>query len=188
MCKRIQCVLTVYLSQNHAKQCVMDNMFSVRISNHNPFSNFGVAVTPTMKFGDLGRNKKAKRKSSSSGSSGGSGDDSLGDCDSTGKTEFQLKHFFSDHEGRSGFYFKPVWVWDFLREKLDLKKYSSCFDTIRIDFWINDKSYQNMDSQKDFSSVALSPLEFKFLICCREQLDTKSLGLLLLSTFVVVKL
>ena len=90
MCKRIQCVLTVYLSQNHAKQCVMDNMFSVRISNHNPFSNFGVAVTPTMKFGDLGRNKKAKRKSSSSGSSGGSGDDSLGDCDSTGKTEFRF--------------------------------------------------------------------------------------------------
>ena len=65
-------------------------MFSVRINSHNPFSNFGVAVGgPTMKFGDL-RNKKAKRKSSS-GSSGGSGDDSLGDLDSPGKTDFE--HF-----------------------------------------------------------------------------------------------
>ena len=62
-------------------------MFSVRISNHNPFSNFGVAVTPP-KFGDLGRSKKAKRKSSSSGSSGGSGDDSFGEADTSGKTEF----------------------------------------------------------------------------------------------------
>ena len=66
----------------------LSNMFSVRISNHNPFSNFGVAKGggPTMTFGDLGRSKKAKRKSSSEGSSGGSGDDSLGDCDSPGSS------------------------------------------------------------------------------------------------------
>ena len=66
----------------------LSNMFSVRISNHNPFSNFGVAKGggPTMTFGDLGRSKKAKRKSSSEGSSGGSGDDSLGDCDSLGSS------------------------------------------------------------------------------------------------------
>jgi len=63
------------------------NMFSVRISSHNPFTNFGVTVGgPTMKFADLRAKAKPKacRKATagSSSSSGGSSpglDDSLQD-------------------------------------------------------------------------------------------------------------
>ena len=57
-----------------------------------------------MTFGDLGRSKKAKRKSSSEGSSGGSGDDSLGDCDSPGSSPGKNR----GPKGRGGFFFKVL--------------------------------------------------------------------------------
>ena len=62
------------------------NMFSVRISSHNPFTNFGVTVGgPTMKFADLrakAKPKACRKAAGSSSSSGGSSpglDDSLQD-------------------------------------------------------------------------------------------------------------
>ena len=62
------------------------NMFSVRISSHNPFTNFGVTVGgPTMKFADLrakAKPKACRKVAGSSSSSGGSSpglDDSLQD-------------------------------------------------------------------------------------------------------------
>ena len=69
------------------------NMFSVRISSHNPFTNFGVAVGgPTMKFADLKSKSKKCRKGSSSSSGGSSPglDDSLQDMidASSGKNQF----------------------------------------------------------------------------------------------------
>ena len=49
------------------------NMFSVRISSHNPFSNFGVTVGgPTIKFADLRAKAKPKCRKGSSSSSAGS--------------------------------------------------------------------------------------------------------------------
>ena len=74
------------------------NMFSVRISSHNPFTNFGVTVGgPTMKFADL-RAKKKNRKDSSSSSGGSSPglDDSLQDMmDHSGKKKnLEFHNFF----------------------------------------------------------------------------------------------
>merc|ERR1712008_208278 len=69
--------------------------FSVRISSHNPFTNFGVTVGgPTMKFADLrakAKPKACRKVAGSSSSSGGSSpglDDSLQDMmdHSPGKT------------------------------------------------------------------------------------------------------
>ena len=100
----------------------LSNMFSVRISNHNPFSNFGVAKGggPTMTFGDLGRSKKAKRKSSSEGSSGGSGDDSLGDCDSPGSSPGKIR----GPKGRGSIFSKS---WFTQRAKITLFIYKFTF-------------------------------------------------------------
>lgn len=73
------------------------NMFSVRISSHNPFTNFGVSVGgPSMKFADLRAKAKPKacRKDSSSSSGGSSPglDDSLQDMmDHSGKTKKSQK-------------------------------------------------------------------------------------------------
>ena len=91
--REIKVVLIPFLDRNKQVLTRMDtttwsNMFSVRISSHNPFTknvnNFGVTVGgPTMKFADLrakAKPKACRKVAGSSSSSGGSSpglDDSL---------------------------------------------------------------------------------------------------------------